>query len=344
MRLKRVFKWVGIVFVVLLVLAIVGLVLIDRRLNPAVDEPTLGPIELPAGEPLAEGRLIYDSDSSGTFEVWTMNPDGTDRTQLTDDPTFDSWWARLSPDRRTILFYRTPAGVHDRDFKKTSLWMVAADGGAPVEVLPIGSHGWNQHGHAEWSPDGSQLVMFGGKNTNPRIYVTSADGRTITEIVSQEGTNIDPSWSPDGANVVYVGCPGRICFPDSQEIYVVPAEGGDRQRITDDDVRDHDPYYSPDSTRIAMLTMVEGPGEAAPAGVWDIRVVAADGSGPVERLIDDDQVNSMPKWADDDTIWFHRFDYRYEENGFELWRVEVSTGEAIEVLSTTANEEYPEPS
>jgi Tol biopolymer transport system component len=48
--------------------------------------------------------------------------------QLTDDPSLDSWWPRISPDRRTILFYRAPAGVHDLDATKVSLWAMDADG------------------------------------------------------------------------------------------------------------------------------------------------------------------------------------------------------------------------
>lgn len=332
----------ALVLLGLFVLFIIALVFIDRRLNPSVDAPELLPIELPRGQALPPDTVLFDSDATGTFEVMVMGLDGTGQRALTDDDRFDSWWARLSPDRRTVLFYRTPAGVHDLDFTKTSLWMVAADGGDPVEVLPIGSHGWNQHGHAEWSPDGTQLVMFGGKNTNPRIHVTSADGRTTTEIVSQEGTNIDPSWSPDGTKIVYVGCPGRVCFPTDQEIYVVPAAGGERVRLTNDDVRDHDPYFSPDGERIAMLTEVEQPKASAVVGVWDIRVTGANG-GVVERLIGDQQINSMPKWADNDSIWFHRFDYTNPDAGFDLWKVTVSTKQTAVVLATDANEEYPEP-
>ncbi len=56
-----------------------------------------------------KGNLVYDSNRTGTYEIFTMPADGSTSTQLTDDPAWDSWWAKLSPDRTTILFYRTPA-------------------------------------------------------------------------------------------------------------------------------------------------------------------------------------------------------------------------------------------
>jgi len=323
-------------------------VLTDRRLNPPVDEPDLGPVTLPASPsaPLPLDRMVLDSDEPGNFEIFSIGLDGSDPVQLTDDPEYDSWWARPSPDRQRVLFTRTPAGVHDnaRDgaFQKASLWVMNADGGEPTELLPPGSHGWNQQGHPEWSPDGEQLVMFGGTVTNPQIWITDDDGRNPRQLTDEGGTNIDPSWSPDGATIVYIGCPSRICLPSDQEVYVVPAEGGDRTRLTDDGVRDNDPYFSPDGSRIALLSQTAKPDNDRPAGSWNIRIMDADGSG-LERLTDDDDVNSKPAWTPDgESIYFHRL--VYGDGPFGIWAIDAD-GTNLRRITPPADAayEYPQP-
>jgi dipeptidyl aminopeptidase/acylaminoacyl peptidase len=341
LRRVLIFGTAGVV--VLVVVAAVGLWVLDRRLNPPVDAPELEPVELPSGPALEEGRVVFDSDATDTFEIYAMSSTGEDIVQLTDDARFDSWWARPSPDGTTILFYRTPAGVHDRDFTATSLWAMAADGTGQVELLPPGSHGWNQHGHAEWSPDGNQLVMFGGKNSNPQIWVTDATGRNPRRVAGDAGTNVDPSWSPDGDTIVYAGCPERVCFPDDQEVYIVAADGaGDRQRLTSDDVRDNDPYFSPDGARIAMLSQTSAANGERVAGSWNIRMIPAEGGVEASLVTDDLEVNSMPKWLDGELIYFHRLEYG-AKRGFDVFTVNVADGELTPIRATQANEEYPAP-
>ncbi len=232
-----------------------------------------------------------------------MGRDGGDVERLTDDRRFDSWWARLSPDRRLILFYRSPKGTHDRDYTKTSLWMMASDGSGPVELRPARTDGWRLQGHAEWSPDGGRLVMFGGPRLNPRIHLTGTNGREPQTVVRRGGSNLDPSWSPDGTRILFVGCPRPICVERDYEIYTADAQGGGERRLTDDSLRDHDPYFSPDGSRVAWLTQTSRRGAV---GVWNIRMAGADGSN-LHLVTNDNAVNSKPEWArDGSVIYFHR--------------------------------------
>ena len=257
-----------------------------------------------SGPPLEAGRLVFDSDRTGNYEVFSLTAEGADARQLTKDARYDSWWPRLSPDRARILFYRTPKGVHDTDFTKTALWMMKADGTEARELRPAGASGWDQQGHAEWSPDGASLVMFGGARSNPQIFVTDADGTHPRQVTARGGTNIDPSWSPDGSTIVFIGCPNAICFENDYEVYTTPLAGGDARRLTTNGLRDHDPYYSPDGSRIAWLERTDA---AGPLGAWNIRSMAA-GGGDERAVTSDGNVNSKPEWSRDGSrILFHRF-------------------------------------
>lgn len=262
--------------------------------------------------------IVFDSDRSGTFEIYTMAADGSAVRALTSDARFDSWWGRISPDRRRILFYRTPAGTHDRDFTRTALWMMNADGTGAVELRPAKTDGWAMQGHAEWSPDGAELVMFGGSRINPQVHVTAMDGSSPRQITRRGGVNLDPSWTPDGRRIVFVGCPKSVCFPSDQEVYIVDASGTeDAERLTDDDLADYDPYVSPDGSTLAWLTRTSDDG---PVGVWNLRTASPDGSG-MRWLTDDDNVNSKPEWSNDGSvIYFHRLEFGVH-TGFSIFRI-----------------------
>lgn len=314
------------------------LVVVKLADRPASVSPSFRP---PIGlsrsaEPLAPDRIAFDSDRSGNFELMSMAADGTDPKPLTRDQQYDSWWPRISPDGRTILFYRTPAGSHDRDFTLTSLWVIAADGTDLRELRPAGLDGWTVQGHAEWSPDGTKLVMFGGSRYNPQIYLTNATGQQPLARTDRGGVNLDPSFSPDGSNIVFVGCPHAICQELDYEIYRLPTTGGQPTRLTNDDIRDHDPYYSPDGRHLAWLSQLSTTG----IGIWDIRIAANDGANS-HRLVGDDAITSKPQWtADSQRIYTHRiapgatkFDiYRIKPDGTDL---HVITG------GQPGNNEYP---
>ena len=71
----------------------------------------------------------------------------------------------------------------------------AVDGTDEVEVLPPGAHGWFQHGHAEWSPDGSRLVIARGRVD--RTFIQAPGGkpddqmRAITDDISRRMQALD---------------------------------------------------------------------------------------------------------------------------------------------------------
>jgi glycosyltransferase involved in cell wall biosynthesis/Tol biopolymer transport system component len=256
--------------------------------------------------PLPAGVMAFDSNRTGGYEVFVRSLSQDAVMQLTRDPAQDSWWPRISPDRKYILYYRTPHGVHDTDFTKTSLWVMSSDGSGGSELRAAGTDGWELQGHADWSPDSKQIVMFGGKQSNPQIFITPANGFGSRKLTDRGGVNVDPSWSPDGKTIVFIGCPNAICFEKDYEVYTIPAGGGNATRLTNDSIRDQDPYYSPDGKQIAWLSETDTHGLAG-LSVWNIRIMNADGSN--QHLVTNDRnINSKPQWSPDGKlIYFHRF-------------------------------------
>src|SRR5262245_53842805 len=54
-----------------------------------------------------------------------------------------------------------------------------------------------------WSPDGSRIAFYSGRDGNLEVYVMDADGkrqRRLTRNPRQDGL---PSWSPDGRSIAF---------------------------------------------------------------------------------------------------------------------------------------------
>lgn len=291
-----------------------------------------------SGSQVPSGSLVFDSDRTGNFEIYTLALSTSAVGRLTTNTTYDSWSGRISPDRSHILFYRSPKGVHDRDASKVSLWVMNADGSGQTLLLAAGAYGWGVQGHAEWSKDGAHLVMFAGASWSPQIVVTDPDGANPRFVTSRGGTNTDPSWSPD-ATIVFIGCPSSICYTYQHELYTTPSAGlGAVTRLTSDSLGDYDPYYSPDGTQLAWLTQTSTSGTY---GAWNIRGAAADGSG-LHMITNDANINSRPEWSKDgSTIYFHRFVYN-ASTSFQIYAINPDgTNLRIVTAGQPGNNEYP---
>jgi Tol biopolymer transport system component len=279
--------------------------------------------------PLEPELLAVSLDYTGNYEVYVIRPDGTEPRRLTLDFTVESTWPRISPDRRRILFYRAPRDAPPQDYSVATLWVMNADGTDQRVLLPPRAHGWALHGHAEWSPDGTQLMMFGGPATNTQIHITDDEGRNPRSITSRPGMNIDPSWSPDGKTTLFVGCAAAICFARDWEVFSAPVGGGEARQLTSNRIRDHDPYFSPDGRQIAWIAETEPDAFKPGYGIWSILIMNPDGSQQ-RNLTNDRAINSVPTWSPDGmTLYFNR--YEVDKARWGVYRINLDGRGLVEI-------------
>ncbi len=123
-------------------------------------------------------RLIFASNRAGNLEIWTSEVDGSNPIQLTDNNKYESWWPRVSPNKTKVLFYRSPKGTDESTYEKSSLWQINLDGKNATMLITSGSYGWYTQGVAEWSPDGTKIVLAASsKNSLWRLYITDSSGK-----------------------------------------------------------------------------------------------------------------------------------------------------------------------
>ncbi len=257
--------------------------------------------------------VYFSTNRSGNYEIVRLHDGNLEF--LTTDATYDSWWPRQSPSGETMLFYRSrvsdrpESGGTNNNYDKASLWSLDLKTGTAAELIPNNSNGWVAQGVADWSPDGSTLIMAARLNSTGRwhLFTTNSDGSNQTQISNRTSLFLDPSWSPDGSKIVYVAFPPDYPGIDLArlEVYIADANGLNSQRLTNDNLRDHDPYWSPDGNTIAFETAVDPLFNAV--GRWAIRTASPTGGNP-SILFDDANISTLPRWNHDGSrILFHRF-------------------------------------
>ena len=162
-----------------------------------VDLATRQSVRLTAGGPFLSGawspdgtRLLAVRETDGNAEIVLLDRNGTVIRQLTDHWAIDvsPAWA---PDGRRFAFCSSRGGG-------PQIYVMDVDGSAPRRVSFRG----NYNTSPAWSPkdDGIAYASRGGGGF--QIVVTDPDGR---DAVTLPGTGEDPTWSPDGRYLAYVG-------------------------------------------------------------------------------------------------------------------------------------------
>ncbi len=292
----------------------------------------------PPVPPTEELAYYYCSDRTGNFEIFLRTGDVDE--QLTDDPLVDSWWPRASPDGSTVLFYRSdvadrPAvGGANNNYDFASLWMLDVATGVLTERIPLDANGWTTQGVADWSPDGTQIVMAAQSTPDGgrwHLFITDALGANPTRISTRTSLYLDPSWSPDGTKIVCVAHPVGVTGAslNDLEVFTMDVDGTNELRLTNDSFRDHDPYYSPDGNEIAFETDIDP--TFFGVGRWGLRAVSTDGA-TLRTIIEDMQINTLPQYSFDGTvIYFQRFVFG-GPGGFRLAQINVD-GTGLEFIT-----------
>jgi Tol biopolymer transport system component len=259
----------------------------------------LSPIRLDAQATSVNGEIAFEvcefisPPGVETCDIWKMNPDGSEQTNLTNTPEINEMWPAWSPDGTRIAYVEGTNFVH-------TIWVMNSDG---TGQAPIVSEPFWQFGPT-WSADGTQIAFtrqVPGEviTTQFDILVANVDGSGETNITHSDFDELDAAWSPDGSKIAFAG----VRFEEwsegqgaQWEIVLVNPDGSGEQILTGGEPgspratmleEDRAPAWSPDSALLVYQTQSVDP--CCPP--WQLEKVDADGTDI--RLLSDN-----PAWDD----------------------------------------------
>jgi Tol biopolymer transport system component len=221
---------------------------------------------------------IPDTSFTARFQIYVMNSDGSNVSQLTfPNPARDStghvkdttsnYHPAWSPDGTKIAFGSS------RD-TNPQIYVMDPNGSNVVRL----THNSAADGQPAWSPDGTKIAFATDRDGNNEIYVMNANGSVQVNLTNNAGSDLAPAWSPDGT---------KIAFQSNRQtdfaVWVMNADGSNPTRLTTPSTPNGAPSWSPDGTRIAY----EQGG--------DLWVMNVDGSRQI-RITSGFWSDGLPRW------------------------------------------------
>lgn len=166
-----------------------------------------------------------------------------------------------------------------------TLWIVDSDG-ANVRMLP----GIGEAVSPAWHPSGQRIAYTQLADDGTHVLVRDLKAGTARRVSFTGGSNITPTFSPDGKTIVF------SAGVDGMDLWSLPLEGGEGPiRITaGQGTSTSTPTFSPDGRRVAYTT--------GRLGRPEIYISDADGANPQWLTtvgFGDQSYRSDPSWSPD---------------------------------------------
>ena len=157
-------------------------------------------------------KIVFDSDRSGTWELWVCNREGHNCVQLTSLSGPAPGSPRWSADSRWVAFDCPKAGNSD-------IYVISAEGGPLRQITTESSNDVRP----SWSRDG-RWIYFGSNRTGDwQVWKSPAQGGRAVQVTKDKGAR-EAFESLDGKFVYFakLNAPG---------IWKIPVEGGADTRV-----------------------------------------------------------------------------------------------------------------
>jgi Tol biopolymer transport system component len=158
-----------------------------KRLTHAKNNWDNSPTWSPDGSKIAFARAYTDSAGVRQKDIWIMNADGSEQTQI--KPLVGGGPYFTTNDR--LVFH---SGI-----EKNQISIANIDGSNLIQLTNNDAENW----HPEVSSDGRKIAFMSDRDGNHEIYVMNIDGSDQTRLTFNEVDDWYPSWSPDGSQLIF---------------------------------------------------------------------------------------------------------------------------------------------
>jgi Tol biopolymer transport system component len=137
-------------------------------------------------------KIAFTSDCSSTnLEIFVVDTNGGNRTQLTTRPTRDDFHPTWSPDSQRIAFESVPTGGSAH--VNTQIIIMNADGSNPQQITTAVQV--TDLIHPAWSPNGRFLAVARVDSSGDyNVYTINLADGAVRMVVDEPATQWSPAW------------------------------------------------------------------------------------------------------------------------------------------------------
>lgn len=160
-------------------------------------------------------QLAFTQDDGNSFEIWLMNPDGTNQHRIENVNGAGPCWSHNG----SKIYYNSmfPNGWGD------DIMVMDSDGANQINITNDDFRNWEP----DLSPDGSQLAFISSRDGNEEIYIMDSDGPNLSRLTNHDAWDSGPEWSEDGERIMFVSQRSGTF-----DIYIINVDGTGFTRLT----------------------------------------------------------------------------------------------------------------
>ncbi len=203
----------------------------------------------------SQTKIVYASDSLGTYDIYDINPDGTGRKILLNSAYTENA-PKWTPDGTKIYFVGDKDGSYD-------IYRMDASGiseGSGLYAEKITNTTGDVLDYFSFSPDGSQLVYTYHDKVAGTYNLYLLDIATLgsTQITFNDTMKQCPFWTYDGNFIVYEQAMNPSGPVGNWQLFAIHPDGTNLTRLTSDGEDNRDPVVSPNGDKILFISTRNG--------------------------------------------------------------------------------------